>query len=172
MGVSPAARACFPVSVVMERRPGQLGPWSYARWIAAGVVAGEAVAKGEARRRLHREEEGTEQILWAGMQLVLHRDAAESYWYNLVGSRPALFVVCRADPEGELSPCVVTADYDEAGAYMEADDAVFAVPLPPEVRRWLEEFVMSHYRPAPPVKRQRQRWTEDGAGEGRERAMD
>ena len=66
--------------------------------------------------------------------IYLFRDAAESYWYNLVGREPSLCVVCRPGNDIELEPFAVTANYDEAGAYMEADDTVFSAPLPPEAR--------------------------------------
>jgi hypothetical protein len=157
----------FPVSVVMERRLAHHGPWSYPRWTAVGVVAGEAIGTGMNHRRVRLDDDGAEQVLWSGLRLALHRDAAESYWYNLVGKQPSLFIACRADPDGELTPWVVTADYDEAGAYMEADDTVFALPMPPEIHRWLEEYVMANYHPVPPTKRQRKRWTEDTAHETR-----
>ena len=152
----------FPVSLVMQRRMKQNGPWSYPHWTVLGAVAGQASAtQREQRRRLRLGRDGAEEGIWSGLRLALYRDAAESYWYNLVGRQPSLFVVCRPDPDGEAAPCVVTADYDEAGAYMEADDAVHAVPMPPEIHRWLEEYVMTHYRPAPPKKRRRKSWTEE-----------
>ena len=96
--------------------------------------------------------------------MVLYRDGAESYWHNLVGQHPSLFVICRADGKGEIAPFAVTADYDEAGAHMEADDTVFAVPIPPEIHRWIEEYVIANCHPTPPVKRQRKRWTEAADG--------
>jgi hypothetical protein len=146
----------------MERRTRRQGPWSYPYWSALGAVAG-AVGEtpGKRRRSVRVGPDGAEQCLWSGLRLTLHRDAAESYWHNLVGRQPSLFFICRPDPDGELVPFSVTADYDEAGAYMEADDTVHAVPMPPEIRRWLEEYVMANYRPAPPTKRRRRRWTED-----------
>jgi hypothetical protein len=151
----------FPVSVVMERRAAQLGPWEHRQWTAVGVVAGQAVSAGSDRRRARIDDDGAEKILWTGLRLVLHRDAAESYWYNLVGQRPSLFIVCRFGEDEDLVPWAVTADYDEAGAYMETDEVVYAVPMPPEIHRWLEEYVMNHYRPVPPMKRQRTQWSRD-----------
>jgi hypothetical protein len=151
----------FPVSLVMERRIKRKGPWSYPQWTALGVVAGRPGGPVEASRRLARAgPDGAEELIWSGFDLALYRDAAESYWHNLVGKQPSLFIICRPDPDGELVPWSVTADYDEAGAYMEADDTVYAVPMPPEIHRWVEDYVMANYRPEPPKKRRRKRWTQ------------
>jgi hypothetical protein len=160
MSKSPADR--FPVSLVMQREYARHRQWTYPRWTALGIVAGrrgEVEERGLHCRRIRHTPEGVEQFVWSGLALELYRDAAESYWHNLVGRQPSLFVACRADLDGAMRPCMVSADYDEAGAYMEADDSVFAVPIPPEVYRWLEAFVLQHYRPAPPHKRRRKAWS-------------
>ena len=65
---------------------------------------------------------------------------------------PRLFVVCFLDDEaeeeaGELVPVLVTASQDEAGAHMESDDPVFAVPMPEGVHRWVEAYVVANYEP-------------------------
>ena len=111
-------------------------------------------------RKVMRRQAGADAVQpLAQTRRVQKRDAAESYWHTLVGRRPSLYVACRGDLDGAMKPCTVSADYDEAGAYMEADDTVFAVPIPPEVYRWLEAFVLRHYRPAPPRKRRRADWS-------------
>ena len=108
----------FPVSLVMERRVKQNGAWSYPHWTAVGAVAGQTGgARGKEGRQVRLGQDGAEEFVWSGLRLALYPDAAERYWYNLVGRQPSLFVVCRADPNGDLEPWVVTADYDEAGAY-------------------------------------------------------
>jgi hypothetical protein len=144
----------------MECRRSRRGPWHLPVWRLVGFVAGLHVT-GDRPRRLpvHSGEAGS-QWLWTGLSLALYRDAAESYWYNLVGRCPSLFLVCREDGEGEPAPFLVTANYDEAGAHMEADDQVFSAAIPPELYLQLEAFVMRHYRPEPPVKRKRVNWTE------------
>jgi hypothetical protein len=153
----------IPLSLVMERQAARHRGWDYPRWRAVGVViAGDADGGAIRRRKIHVDRDGVTQVLWSGLRLVLHRDAAESYWYNLVGRRPSLFVVCRGDVDGEMTPCAISADYDEAGAYMEADDTVYAVPLPPEIHLRLERHVLAHYRPTAPRKRRRTPWTQGG----------
>jgi hypothetical protein len=156
--VQPDAR--FPLSAVMECTRSKRGPWRLPVWRLIGFVAGQAVAGDRAERLPVHAGEGNSQWLWTGLNLVLFRDSAESYWYNLVGHRPSLFLVCREAEAGKLTPFMVTANYDEAGAHMEADDLVFSAPIPPELYLQLEAFVMQHYRPQPPVKRKRVNWTE------------
>lgn len=151
----------FPVSVILQQQQLTRGPWTFPSWTVVGVVAGERIAGDELECQLIRAEDGKEQLLWRGLVVRLYRDAAESYWYNLVGRQPSLFVMCREDEEHGLRPCHVSANYDEAGAYMEADEQVFSTPLPPEVYLWIEQFVVEHARPQAPKKRKRKNWTED-----------
>jgi len=160
-----ASRDRFPVSVLMARHVVSRGVWSIPQWRALAVLPGEEFAEDPAGNagapvRVHNAG-GEEQYLWRGFTLRLYRDGAESYWYNLVGRQPSLFVLCRAGEEGELAPFLVTANYDEAGAYLEADDEMFSVPLPPEVHVALEQFVMEHYVPREPEKRKRKNWVQD-----------
>jgi len=152
--------ACFPLSAVMACSRSKRGPWRLPVWRLIGFVAGQAVTGDRPKRLPVHAGEGQSQWLWTGLNLALFRDSAESYWYNLVGRRPSLFLVCREEVAGELVPFTVTANYDEAGAHMEADDQVFSAPIPPELHLQLETFVMQHYRPQPPVKRKRVNWTE------------
>ena len=150
----------FPVSAVMECTQVQHGLWRTPVWKLVGFVAGRTTAGDSAQRlRVHSDAQ-REQWLWTGLSLALYRDCAESYWYNLVGRCPSLFLICREDASGELVPFTVSADYDQAGAHMEADDQVFSAALPPELHLQLEKFVMQHYRPQPPGKRKRANWME------------
>lgn len=157
----PHAR--FPVSAVMEVTEVQRGPWRTPVWRLVGFVAGQAVAGGSPQRLPVHRDAGQVQWLWTGLSVALYRDSAESYWYNLVGRQPSLFLICRENAAGELVPFRVTADYDEAGAHMEADDQVFSAALPPELHIQLEAFVIQHYRPQLPGKRKRTNWTETEA---------
>lgn len=152
----------FPVAVVMQSRLLQRGGLQLPQWDLLGFVAGTPGEPGAPRASLIRKQDDHRQWLWRGFELCLHRDSAESYWYNLVGRQPSLFLICRQGlAQDELQPYKVTADYDQAGAHMEADDVVFAGAIPPEIHVWLERFVMQHYRPTPPKKRKRTNWTEE-----------
>lgn len=154
------AEHCFPVAAVMQSRQVQCGPWKVPHWDLISFVAGTPGGSNNREATLIRAESDRQQWLWRGLRVCLHRDSAESYWYNLVGRQPSLFLICRPGDDG-LEPYQVTADYDQAGAHMEADDTVFSAPIPPEIHVWLEAFVMQHYRPAPPKKRKRTNWTEE-----------
>ena len=98
----------------------------------------------------------------------VHADDCESYWYNLLGEAPALFVVCfLEDEEAGPVPVLVTASQDEANAHLESDDPVFSVPMPDQVHQWVERFVVENYRPVQKKKRRRRDWAEEAAGESR-----
>jgi len=154
--------ACFPVSAILQTRQVQQGAWKVPHWELIGFVAGNPAGATRPESTLIRSEAGVQQWLWRGLQVCLCRDSAESYWYNLVGRRPSLFLICRSGPDGQLLPCSVSADYDVASAHMEADDTVFAAAMPPEVHVWLEHYVMKYYRPRVHEKRKRTSWTEEG----------
>jgi hypothetical protein len=153
---------CFPVSVIVERRPANdAAPWARPQWGVVGVVAGEQLSAGEEGPVLVHSHDGCDQFLHKGYAVRLYRDSAESYWYNLVGRSPSLFVVCRENDDGDLEPFLVTANYDEAGAYMEADGIVHSTPVPPEIYQWLERYVVENFQPAERKKRKREKWFEE-----------
>lgn len=149
------------VSIVLERRELQRGRWSFTDWRVVGVVAGQAFAEDEPKAALVHSDGQSRQYLWSGFHLTLYRDSAESYWYNLVGKQPSLFVICAPRAGHEMAPLVVSANYGEAAGFMETDAKVFATPMPPEVYRWLEDYVLNNYDPQEPKKRQRRKWVDD-----------
>lgn len=159
-GTQPATSTRFPVSVVVERRQVGRGLWSVSQSEVVGVVPGGEVSESRAESRLIHEDEGGERHLWSGLVVELFKDGAESYWYNLVAEKPSLFVVCRGgeDEEEAMYPFLVSANYDEASAYLEGDDTVFSVPLPSEIHDWLERYVVENYEPTKMKKRKRKNW--------------
>lgn len=150
----------FPIAIVMGLAHGQTSPWTALRPEPIAALAGAYVAdKTGTNTRLHSEINGEEQLLYTGFTLKLHRDEAESYYFNLRGERPSLFVICSDDETGGLTPFLVTCNYDEATAHMEVEEHVFSLPIPPEVYRWIEQFVVKHYRPSQKKKkRKRENW--------------
>jgi len=148
-----------PVAVVMARRIVKGKAWQVPSWRVAGLVAGANIAEPAARGTPIRTDGDEEQFLWGGMQLELYRDAAASYWANLTGSQPSLWVLCSEDGAGMLAPKAVTADQDEARSGVEVDDRVFAAPIPPEVYLQLEAFVVAHHLPEEKHKRKRADWS-------------
>lgn len=143
----------------MERTQIKRGLWSVPSWRAVSVVAGEHIAGGN-RKPIHERDDAA-QFLWTGLPLLLHRDLAEEYWYNLTGENPSLFVICHETPDGELTPFRVTADADSATVCLESDDQVFAVPIPAEIYQHIEKFVVTHFVPQERKKRKRKNWSEN-----------
>ncbi len=158
-------RLVFPVSIIMERRTVMRGDWSWPDWRVHGVLTADSPQLPAHRQgtRIHADND-VERYLWTGLAICFHRDAAENYWQNLKGQQPSVFVVCRPEDDEDAAspqaPFLVTVDQYEAEAYMEGDDAVFAIPIPPEVYGPLERFVMDHYRPAEKRKRKRAKWSD------------
>lgn len=137
------------------------GRFELPQWRAVRAFVGDDPAGAERVRRRVEGPAGGEHYLWSGCTLTLYKDGAESYWYNLVGKQPSLFIICRPGEDSELEPFIVTANHDEAGAHMEADDAVFSVPMPPELVEPLERWVMQYYVPSAPKRRKRKDWSSE-----------
>lgn len=152
----------FPVSVIMERREKQRGPWRYVDWKATGVLVGGHLQKRYPEKSLLHEDKECQRYLWTNFVIELFKDGAESYWNNLMASKPSLFVVCRDDVETEdLEPFLVTANYDEIIGYLEVEDKVFSLPIPPEIYQWLERYVVNNYKPPQRRKRKRTKWEDE-----------
>ena len=109
-------KVSLPVAVVMARRIVSRSGWSVPSWDAVGVVSGNNVPGQEVRGASVYQGDSEEHFLWGGMRLELFRDASESYWANLVGKQPSLFVICTERDDGTMVPESVTADANEAGA--------------------------------------------------------
>ena len=155
----------FPVSVVMERREKARGRWSFTEWKATAVLIEHQIESRHLEKRLLHEDADCQTYLWKNFTIELLKDGAESYWNNLMASNPALFVVCRTDEDTEeVEPFLVTANYDEIIGYLEVDDDVFSVPIPPEIYKWLEQYVVNNYIPQQKRKRRRTNW-EDSSNE-------
>lgn len=149
----------LPVAVIMARKLVRGTGWSVPSWRAVGVVAGEHLAGGRSQGELIRTQGEEEHFLWGGFVLDFYRDAAQTYWENLTGENPALFVVCHERENGELRPVSVTLDQHLASATIEGSDRVFAAPIPAEIYCELERFVVEHYAPKRIFKRKRKNWS-------------
>ena len=151
----------FPVSILVNYQLTPDNRWQLGRWYVSGVVAG-GQGQGEAVKQtpLHAEA-GQQQTLWTGLRVELHKDEAESYYFNIISERPRVFVVCTLDNNGPLRPLLATLSYDEAGSHLESDDIVESVAMPAELYRWVEQFVLEHYLPQKKKKRKRDNWKEE-----------
>jgi hypothetical protein len=156
-----AARLTIPIAVVMRRRMIEHGRWRVPSWDVLSVLPADHLASRGASREPVRKGDEEEQYLWSGFALELYRDEAESYWYNLTGDNPALYVLCHETPEGDMEPFLVTADHDQGTAGVEADDKVFIAPIPQDIYQEIERFIVEHYVPAERKKRRRKNWMEN-----------
>lgn len=153
------------VAVILERSQRQMGRWRYPAWRL--LSAHETDVTGMPACEQRDFADGRSEFTWRGLTLTLYPDAAEGYWYNLSGSTPSLFVVCRADESDAalMRPVMATVNHDEAAAHLETDDTVLSLPLPTGLRDWLEAYVAQHYQPRARKKRARQNWNEDAERE-------
>lgn len=152
------------LGAIVAREPVANNPWIGERWSVQGLVCANTVG-GTRRKDLLRDgPEGT-QYLWSGLELRLRPAEAESYYFNLLGSHPTLYVHCEQDSGGELIPLVVSAEYIDAMWSREFGNESHSVPMPPEVYRFIEQFVMAHYAPEEP-RRKRKRDAVATGGEG------
>jgi hypothetical protein len=152
-------RVSLPVAVVTARSTFAGKSWRVPSWRIVGVVAGTNLPGRETRALPVHSDDREEHFLWGGLRLELYRDAAESYWVNLTGKQPSLFVLCTEDEAGRLVPRLVTADQNEACSGIEGDDRVFAAAIPPEVYQQIEAFVIAHHVPQEKRKRKRSDWS-------------
>jgi len=145
----------FPVAVILEKHPG-VTRWATHIWKAVAVV----VAEPQQTRQLHKINEFADrtQYLYAGLSVQLHVDQCESYYHNFKSPQPSCYVMARFTDEGTPQPFLVSMSFDEAQAHAEGDDEVYAVPIPPELYRWSEQFMLAHYFPEKKHKRKREDW--------------
>ena len=156
----------FELSVLMEARRSQ-SAWIDEEWSAVGVTAGTQVdAHGGGMQEVSHEK-GVRRLLYPGFRIALHVDECESYYHNLMAPQPSCYVVADIDDNNQPVPTLVTLSFDEAHAYLEGDQEVYAVDIPPELYRWCEVFVLSHYVPQKKRKRKREDWKKQ-SGDPRE----
>ena len=132
------------LAVIMQRRA-LTNRWQSEAWEPWGVLDGDALQGGP---RLLVDENGLQQWLHPGFELVLHRDEAEGYYLNVSTESPKVFILWIMD-EGRGLPLEVTASYHEASRWMDAGHTMDSVPMPAEVFAWVGEYVEKNYRPEP-----------------------
>ncbi|WP_164513378.1 DUF3305 domain-containing protein [Thiosocius teredinicola] len=155
--------AGFPVAVMMERRPAT-SPWVDHVWKAVAITVGRHAQGGA--MSLVRDDGETALFLVGGLQVRLHVDECESYYHNMVCGTPRAYVVAHpaADINGAPRPFIVSLSFDEAHAYLEGEDEIYDVDIPPELYRWTEAFVVENYFPEKKVKRKLQDWRAQDGG--------
>jgi hypothetical protein len=137
------------VAVVMERIP-LASRWQSEKWEAKGVLPD---MPGAGPRTIYDDGARLE-VLYSGLEIQLKGEELESYYLNLTAPEPKVFVLVRSD-DGTPRPASVSLSYSRAAGWMDANETVDAVALPPELLAWVGEFVERYYRPRPKFKRER-----------------
>jgi len=154
----------FPVSVMMERRASS-NQWIDYQWEAVGMSVGNRSENSERKVVVVVEEDEFSRLLYEGFYIRLYKDECESYYHNLMSPQPRCFVVADPDDDGQPIPFLLSLSFDEANAYLEGDQVVYAVDIPPELYRWCEAYVLANYVPEKKMKRKLTRWASPPANE-------
>lgn len=145
IAASPTSRG---VAVIMERLT-LTHRWANERWEAKGVVP--YTPDSDRNERVIVQQHGLMQMLFPGLTIRLQRDEAEGYYYNITSPHPKVFVLWRMR-EGIARPEQLSVSYHEGARWMDAEETVDGVPLPPDLLPWIAEFAAEHYRPEPRKK--------------------
>ena len=145
----------------MRREPivGEMSRWQSHRWVLEQVVLNEVVAPegstqaglSDKKSQLLSKNESSERWLHSGYSAELFTDDAEGYYLNVTTDAPCWFVLWRMEEEAGITdepiakPEMVSLSYHDAGRWLDAQETVEQVPLPPEVVAWLLAFVDEHH---------------------------
>jgi Protein of unknown function (DUF3305) len=152
-------RPALEVSIIMRREPivGAMSRWQSHRWVLEDVVLeGEAsIDVVEKTALLISKNDSIERWKHAGYGVELYADDAEGYYLNVTTDAPCWFVLWRMEEIAEegasitdapiAKPEMVSLSYHDAGRWLDAQETVEQVPLPPEVVAWLQAFVDEHH---------------------------
>jgi hypothetical protein len=145
----PSRSAPYRLAVIMERVK-LAGRWATERWEAKGVVR-DTTPPGSGERVIVSDERVT-QVLFPGFLLQLQPDEAEGYLYNVTSPHPKVFVMWRM--HGEIArPERITVSYHQGARWMDSEETVGGVALPPDLVPWISEYAAAHYKPGPHKKR-------------------
>jgi len=128
----------------MRRRETQ-GRWPSVVWEAVGVLPGY---EGDPDARLLVDDASGSQWLYAGFELVLHRDEAEGYYLNVSTQDARVFVLWRMEEERAV-PKYLTVSYNEAMRWMDGGEQVDSVAMSRDLYAWVGAYVEANYRPEP-----------------------
>ena len=57
-------------------------------------------------------------------------------------------------------PYLASLSFDEVHAYLEGDEQIYSVAIPPELYKWAEAYVLTHYVAVKKTKRKLKNWSE------------
>ena len=140
-------RPALDVAVVLER---EAAPNRWEDWRFRIVeVLPDTPGFGAEPRLLH-DDGRYARWLHPGLRVELFHDEGKGYYLNLSTGAPVWFVMWRvdeADPS-QARPIGVSLSYNEAARWMDnADERVDSLPLPADVRDWLQAWTDANYRP-------------------------
>ena len=148
----------FPVSIILETRPAK-SEWLTESWRVIGIAVGSRSDTPNEQPKAVNKIGAITQYLCNGLSVALYKDECESYYHNLMSPRPRCYVVAHTENYDEPpDPFLVTLSFDEAHAYLEGEDDIYDVDVPPELYRWVEAFVLANYAPEKRIKRKRKDW--------------
>ena len=164
-------RPTIRLAIVMERVATD-NRWQRYRWQPVGALDDTEVS-GSAPQTIVRHDDLLQRV-YPGMELTLFKDEAEGYYLNITSPEPRLFVMWRVnedklETEEEAEPFMLTASYNEAARWMDAQEKVDGIPLPLPLLPWVGDFVQLHYKPE--GKKQRVRPKSFESKEGRYKNM-
>ncbi len=170
-GAEKDLTASFPVAVIMQKSASD-NVWIDEIWEAIGVTVGdqsEMHTGNEISSAVIFQQQGVTQYLHSGFHLQLFVDECESYYHNLMSTTPRCFIVADVKENDVPIPFLVSLSFDVAHSYLEGDETVYAVDLPPELYRWSEAFILTHYAPEKKIKRKRSNWKHDNSERNKSR---
>ena len=104
-------------------------PWSVLTGYEGETGARQLVAEAEVAQWLH-----------PGLELALHKDEAEGYYFNVSSASPSVFVMWRMEGEQAL-PVQLTVSVDEAQRWLDGGHSIDRVAMPPELFAWVGAYV-------------------------------
>lgn len=133
-----------PLSLVLSRKWRQSGQWHFPKWDIVVVLPQHTTSNSDGLdcRHVHTGEDG-EHFLWSGLWLEFFRDSLQSYYQNLTGMQPSLFVLCHDDDVNTgLVPITISANHADAEGHMESDGIVLSTPLVTPFSGWVADYVL------------------------------
>jgi hypothetical protein len=145
----------------MERRVLH-NKWADHAWEAKALLP--EASENPAETRVFAESAAATQWLFPPLELTLFTDEAENYLLNVTAQEPRIFVMWRADDEADppVRPMQISASYGEAARWMDSGEKVDGLPMPVDVRDWVEDFAR-RFQKAPEPRRQK-RFARTGDG--------
>ena len=156
----------MPVGIIVSRYPG-VTRWASEIWKPSGLIPGADIAHWVELR----SEGAVTQYHARTLSLTLYRSDVEAYRVALSMEIPSAFVILDEDETGE-SPGgwqvtdVTLSPYEAQDLLDSGFSLVEAVPIPPIIASWAQQFVDHHFVEEPFKKRKRDRLEVDHVDEG------